>query len=404
MEQVFEQINRIITNVSYEKLGFNVMYFAIALLVAWLANTLTKRILLKVMENIAKKSKITWDDVLIEQQVFKRLSHIVPAAIIYGSASFAFSDFYEIAHWIEKIAVMYMVTIGVGVIDALLNTVLVLYRKANTETRKVPIRSVIQMIKLISWFFSGVIILAVLLDKSPMFFIGGMGAIAAVLMLVFKDAILGLVAGIQLATNRMIQLGDWVEMPSHGADGEVIDISLTTIKIQNWDKTITTVPAYAMVSESFINWRGMEESTGRRIKRSINIDVTSVTFCTDVMLQKFRKYACIADQLPKKIDEIQVHNQSIPADTTEIVNGRRLTNIGIFRMYLNAYLAEHPAIETSLTHMVRQLQPTEYGIPVQVYAFSKIKEWKLYEEVQSDIFDHIFAIAKEFHLNIYQRP
>ncbi|MGL1936138.1 MAG: mechanosensitive ion channel family protein [Fibrobacterales bacterium] len=404
MEQLFEQINRTIAGISYERLVLNVIYFAIALLVAWLANTLTKRILLKVMENIAKKSKITWDDILIEQQVFKRLSQVIPAAIIYGSASFAFQDFFEIARWIEKVAVVYMVAIGVGVIDALLNAVLVLYRNASTETRKVPIRSVIQMLKLVSWFFGGVIILAVLLDKSPMFFIGGMGAIAAILMLVFKDAILGLVAGIQLASNRMIQLGDWVEMPSHGADGEVIDISLTTIKIQNWDKTITTVPAYAMVSESFINWRGMEESSGRRIKRSINIDVNSVTFCTDAMLQKFRKYACIADQLPKTIEEIDAHNRAIPADTTELVNGRRLTNIGIFRIYLNAYLAEHPAIETSLTHMVRQLQSTEYGIPVQIYAFSKVKEWKLYEGVQSDIFDHIFAIANEFNLNIYQRP
>ncbi len=387
-----------------ESLWRNILLFVIVATVAFVANVITKKVILNIVVRVAKASKTIWDDILLEYHFFRRVSHVVPAVILYGSAPFVFTAFPVAVMIIQKASIIYFVFVGMLVVDAFLNSGLAIYKTFNVRTRKVPIRSVIQMLKIVIYFFGGVIILATILNKSPMYFIGGMGAIAAVLMLVFKDAILGLVAGIQLASNQMVQVGDWVEMPSHGADGEVIDISLTTVKIQNWDKTITAVPAYAMVSESFINWRGMEESSGRRIKRSIHIDINSIVFCTDDMLVRFKKYECLKDVLPNKIAEIDEHNTTHKLDISERVNGRRLTNIGIFRIYLTEYLVSHPEIENDLTHMVRQLQSTEYGVPVQVYAFCKNKDWVPYEMIQSDIFDHIFAVAKEFDLKVFQRP
>jgi len=237
-----------------------------------------------------------------------------------------------------------------------------------------------------------------------MLLVGGLGAFSAVLLLVFKDAILGLVAGVQLTANDMLRPGDWISMPKYDADGTVTDITLTTIKVQNWDKTISTVPAYSLFTDSFKNWRGMEESGGRRIKRSINIDMTSVKFCTEPMLEKYKQFQHIIDYVKNTEVEIQKYNSDKRVNTKVVVNGRRQTNIGVFRAYLYAYLQSHPDVRNDMTFLIRQLQPGEYGLPIEIYVFSKVQAWAQYEAIQADIFDHILAVIPEFDLRVFQNP
>ncbi|NMA65612.1 MAG: mechanosensitive ion channel, partial [Clostridiaceae bacterium] len=261
-----------------------------------------------------------------------------------------------------------------------------------------------QVVKIFISIMAAVIIISILTERSPWLLLSGIGAATAVLMLIFQNSILGLVASIQLTTNNMVQIGDWIEMPTHGADGDVIDISLHTVKVQNWDKTIITIPTHKLISESFKNWRGMREAGGRRIKRSIYIDMTSVKFCDEEMLERFKKIQYIKEYIQKKESEIENYNKSQNVDLSSIVNGRRLTNLGTFRAYIANYLKNHPGLNKNMTQMVRQLQPTEYGLPLEIYAFTDETAWVKYEAIQSDIFDHILAIVPEFDLKIYQRP
>jgi miniconductance mechanosensitive channel len=234
--------------------------------------------------------------------------------------------------------------------------------------------------------------------------LGGLGAMAAVLMFVFKDTILGFVAGIQLSANNMVRIGDWIEMPGKNADGTVIEITLNTVKVQNWDKTIAQFPTYALVSESFINWRGMEESEGRRIKRSVYIDLKSVKFCTPEMLEKFRKVQILHEYIDNKEIELKVYNDTHGIDNSILMNGRRQTNLGVFRHYVTEYLKKHPKIHNEMTFLVRHLQPTERGIPIEIFVFSREKSWPVYESIQADIFDHILAVVPEFGLRVFQNP
>ncbi|MFA9407924.1 MAG: mechanosensitive ion channel family protein, partial [Candidatus Dadabacteria bacterium] len=242
------------------------------------------------------------------------------------------------------------------------------------------------------------------IGQSPAFFLGGLGAMAAVLMLIFKDPILGLAAGIQLSANKMVRVGDWIEMPKYGADGDVIDISLTTVKVQNWDKTIITIPTFALVSEGVKNWRGMSESGGRRIKRPIFIDMTSVKFCTLEMIEKFSKIQYLSNYVLDKKKELSDFNEQRNIDNTVLVNGRRMTNLGTFRAYLVSYLRDHPKINKNLTFLVRQLDPGPTGLPIEIYVFSSDQVWANYESIQADIFDHVLAVIPEFDLRVYQNP
>ena len=223
-------------------------------------------------------------------------------------------------------------------------------------------------------------------------------------MLVFRDSILGFVAGIQLAANRMVSVGDWIEMPAYGADGDVLEVALTTVKVQNWDKTITTIPTYALISESFKNWRGMSESGGRRIKRSVSIDMSSIKFCDLEMLERFEKIQYISGYIEQKKNELKDFNRAMSVDTASLVNGRRMTNIGTFRAYVQAYLQNHPKINKDMTFLIRQLPPTENGLPIEIYVFSNDKVWANYEAIQADIFDHVLAVVPEFDLRVYQNP
>ena len=372
--------------------------------IAYLANLITKRILLRVVTRAVKKTDTRWDDHLLEKQLFNRAAHIAPALVITLMADIPLDGYPVAIHAIQAAANIYMLIVGALVIDALLNAVLGIYRTFEVAQR-VPIRGFLQVIKIAIFFVVGIFVLSILMGESPKFFLGGLGALTAVMMLVFKDPILGLAGGIQLTFNDMVRLGDWVSLPKFGADGNVIDISLTTVKVQNWDMTITTVPTYALISDSFKNWRGMSDSGGRRICRSLNIDVNTIRFCTPEMLERFHKIEFISEYIEQTETELVEYNRNHEVDESLKVNGRRMTNIGTFRAYVTAYLRHHPRIyQEGMTFLVRQLAPGEHGLPIQVYVFTKTIAWVEYEGIQADIFDHLLAAVPEFDLRVYQDP
>jgi len=299
-----------------------------------------------------------------------------------------------------------MIFVGMLIIDAFLNSLHDAYQTLSISKER-PIKGYIQSIKIIIYAFGIIFILSVILGKSPGALFASLGAIAAILILVFKDTILGFVSGIQLSANQMVKPGDWITMPSKNADGTVLEITLNTVKVQNFDKTIVTIPTYALISESFQNWKGMEESGGRRIARSIFIDLKSVKFCDHEMLEKFKKIKQIQNYIIEKQIDIDQHNSKLEIDDNDKVSRRNLTNIGVFRKYMEIFLNNHPKIygkDPNYTLIVRHLQPTENGLPIQVYAFSKDQDWGMYEQVQADIFDHIFAVVPEFELRVFQNP
>jgi miniconductance mechanosensitive channel len=298
---------------------------------------------------------------------------------------------------------IYFASVVAIVISAFLN-VLSKVVIATTSAKPVPIKSATQVLKIFVYIILVIVIVSYLLGQRPGAILTGLGAASAIILLIFRDTILGFVGGIQLSAYDMVREGDWISLPKHNVDGTVLDISLTTVKVQNWDKTISTVPTYALVSESLKNWRGMEESGGRRIKRSINIDINSIAFTTKEQLEKFRKIHLLKDYIEKKEEELVKYNEVEKIDNSVLVNGRRQTNLGIFRAYLVAYLRKKPEINNDMTFLVRQLDPTEKGIPMEIYVFSKIQSWAEYEAIQSDIFDHIIASIPEFGLKVFQEP
>jgi len=368
------------------------------LFLAFLTNLIAGRIIMRILRVVIKRTKTRWDDVLLEEGVFDRLSHIVPALVIYGFA--------ELFTWqviLQRLALSYMVVIGILVFNSLLSAAESIYSSFKVSKEK-PIRGYIQIVKIFLFIIGMIVIIGIIIDRSPWRLLTGIGAMTAVLLLVFKDSILGLVASTQLAANDMVKIGDWIEVEKSGANGEVIEISLTTIKVQNWDKTISNIPTYVLISDSFKNWRGMTESGGRRIKRSIFIDMTSIAFCDDAMLDRFRRIHLLTGYIERKVQEIDEHTVKHNIDTSIPVNGRRLTNIGTFRAYLDAYVRNHPKVHDGMTIMVRHLPPSPYGIPIEIYVFSNDIRWEHYEGIQADIFDHILAVIPEFGLRVFQNP
>ncbi len=368
-----------------------------------IANLLTKRFILKGLSAIVRRTATQWDDIILRKKVLNRLAHIVPAIVIYILIPIPFAGYDWLITVINGAALIYMIAMGVLALDAFLNASLDIYETFDVSDR-IPIKGFVQVFKIIIYFSSGIFIISILLNKTPIYLFSSLGALTAVLMFIFKDAILGFVAGIQLSANRMVAKGDWIEMPKYGANGDIIEIALTTVKVQNWDKTVTTIPTYALITESFKNWRGMSESGGRRIKRSINIDMNTIQFCTEEMLDRFSKIQYISDYITKKKIEVQESNTLEKVDTSSLVNGRRITNIGTFRAYIEAYLMSHPMINNEMTFLVRQLAPTEHGLPIEIYVFSKDQEWANYESIQANIFDHILAVVPEFDLRVFQDP
>jgi miniconductance mechanosensitive channel len=377
--------------------GLVVLCVLILCLAAYL---ITRTVFTRSIGYLAMKSKTQWDDLILQHKVFSRLAWLAPALVVYLFAA-AFPEAWK--DYIQRIVGAYMIFVSILVLNALLNAAMAIYRTTEVSATR-PIKSFIDLAKILLYILGGVMILCALMKTSPWVFLSGIGAMTAVLLIVFKDSLLGLVASFQITSLDMVRNGDWIEMPKYGADGDVIEVSLHTVKVRNWDKTITTIPTYALVSESFKNWRGMSESGGRRIKRAIHIDMNSIKFCDEAMLERFGKFELIKGYIEEKAKEVETYNQEQEVDTTELINGRRLTNVGTFRAYIKAYLTNHPQIHQGMTFLVRQLAPGEHGLPIEVYVFSKIQAWAAYEAVQADIFDHILAVVPRFDLRVFQTP
>lgn len=349
------------------------------------------------------KSQSKRDDIFIKNNVLKRLCLLIPAYVIRYNIELVLPSFSGLSSAIVLFTKIYEVFIYSRVLDGILTTLNDIYDTYEISKSK-PIKGFIQVLKTTIYIICFLLIIAILTQKHLSNILIGLGTLSAVLMLVFKDPILGFVGGIQLTVNDMLRIGDWIVMEKSNADGEVLEIGLTSVKVQNWDMTITTIPTYSLIAESFTNWRGMQNSGGRRIARSFVIDIDTVKFCTPEMLERYKKYQLVTNYIIEKEKEVEEYNKVHTIDDSNLVNGRRQTNIGIFRAYLTEYLANNPHINKDMTFMVRQLAPTEFGIPLQVYAFSANKAWIKYENIQSDIFDHIFAVVPMFDLKIYQKP
>jgi miniconductance mechanosensitive channel len=373
------------------------------LTIALLVHLLGKLIIRFIVYPLIQQSKTKWDDMLIEHKVLARFSHFLPALVIHLCAPQFFESASELAAFFKILVNTYIIVVILLTLDGALNYFRDAWEKAPVGKRY-PAKSFTQAAKLVINLIGLIFILAALLDKSPLVFFSGLGAITAILLLIFKDAILGLVAGFQLSINNMVMVGDWIEMDARGANGDVIDVSLTTVKVQNWDKTITTIPTYALITDSFKNWRGMSDAGARRIKRAIYIDLNSIEFLNPDLLKRLQKIRLLGDYLEDKLSDIEVNNETTKLQPDDSVNTRRLTNIGTFRAYCLAYIREHPKVHKDMTLMVRQLAPTETGLPLEIYLFTNDIEWVTYEEIQSDFFDHLLSALPEFELRAYQHP
>ena len=375
----------------------------IVAILSLLANYIAKTVILRLVGSLVERTKFTWDDILVQRRVFGRLSHLAPAVVMYALLPVALSPYPAIYRGLQRLTVVYMILAGTGTLFALMDALADISRGFASFSR-IPVKSYAQLAKIFLFIVAGVFAVATLLNQSPWGIVSGIGALTAVLLLIFRDSILGLVATVQLSGNDMVRVGDWIEMPSYHADGDVIDMSLHTVKVQNWDKTITTIPTHALISHSFRNWRGMQESGGRRIKRSINIDMNTIRFVDEAELGRYRKFDYLKEYVELKLEEIESYNNAHVVDLDEVVNRRRLTNLGTFRAYVEEYLKRHPLISDEMTFLVRQLQPTDRGVPIEIYVFSRDTRWGNYEAIQADIFDHLLGVVPEFGLRVYQAP
>jgi len=386
-------------NPEYIVLWKNAILLVFVLIVSFLSNYITKKLLVAIIHKITKKTKTKWDDILAKRKVFTRLSHIVPAIFIYFFIDVNLMEWPIIQNIIMIGTKVYIVGAFLWSINSFFNGVNDIYDDYDISKQRL-IKSYIQVVKMFFFIIGGIIIISIIINKSPFILLGGMGALMAIIMLIFKDSILGLVAGIQLAANDMLHLGDWISMPKHDADGDVIEMNLTTIKVKNWDKTITTIPSYSLISESFKNWRSMQESGGRRIKRYLKIDVGSIRFATDKDLEKYKKLPLLKDYIEEKEKEIKEGNNDLNPAVGE--ENRHLSNIGVFRKYIELYLRNSDKIRQDMTFIVRLLEPTETGLPLQIYVFTNTVKWVEYESIQSDIFDHVLSVIGYFDLNTFQ--
>ena len=361
---------------------------------------LIKFILKKTIYKIIQLSTNKYDDLLLKNKVIGRICLLIPALIIGALLDNVLPDFPETATFLMKLVNVFEIFICTMIISSFVSTGEDLYNMHEMAKIK-PITGMIQVTKIVLYILCVLIIIAYVLGTKIGNILISLGTMSAIIILVFQDTIKGFVGGIQLSVNDMLRIGDWISMGP--ADGTVQEINLTTVKVQNWDNTITTIPTYNLVSSPFTNWRGMSESGVRRIARTINIDVNTICYCTPEMIEKYKRYSLIKDYITQKEEDILEYNKANQIDTSEIMNGRQQTNLGIFRAYIKAYLNNNPKLNHNLTMMVRQMQPTEFGVPLQIYAFSNDKKWVNYEEIQSDIFDHVISAAPMFDLKIYQK-
>jgi len=374
----------------------------LVLLLSWVAHRVSQGPINRSIEKFAHYTIQQWDDILVEKHIVKRILYFIPLILLYVLSSPILTGTSLLPLSQTLISVLFLIA-GMMFVDAMLSALLAIYGKS-AIAKEISITPFVQVLKLGLYFVTGILLLSLLLQKTPLYFLSGLGALTAVLMFVFKDVLMGFVAGIQLIANKMVAPKDWIEMPKYGADGDVLEITLTTVKVQNFDNTITTIPTYALINESFKNWRNMNLSGGRRIKRYVNIDLGSIKFCSSEMLEQFKRIQLISQYIQNRQEEILVYNKKHQVDESKLVNGRRLTNIGVFRSYVEAYLRQHPMIHKDMTFLIRQLSPSENGLPIEIYVFCKDTNWTAYEAIQADIFDHILAVVPEFDLRVFQEP
>jgi miniconductance mechanosensitive channel len=384
------------------------------LLAAVIAHFVVRRALIAFIHLLAKRSSVQWDDALKRHKVFHRITHVIPAIVVYRgiatiNAFIADNDFDEtlindsVVAAVQNVTMAYVALMVTLAITAALGAGNEIYEQ-QPIARDRPLKGNVQVAQIAVYIIGAVIVISHLIDRSPIVLLSGFGAMTAVLLLVFKDTILGFVASLQLSANDMVRVGDWIEMPSHGADGDVIEVALHTVKVQNWDKTISTIPTYQLIAESFKNWRGMSDAGGRRIKRSLYIDQRSIGFLSEDDVARLERFALLREHFARKRRELEEAQVLLGQDGAEVVNRRRLTNIGVFRAYVVNYLRTHSKLHPDLTLLVRQLKPGPEGLPIEIYCFTKTTAWVEYEDVQSDIFDHMLAILPEFGLRIFQKP
>lgn len=376
----------------------NLFVFLFMAVFAAIIYIIVKRIVIKVASKLIIRTKVKFDDYILESKVFERLTLLVPILIIYNTV-YLFPAQQALFDKLTGILIAFIISRAV---TSLLNGLTNYYSTLEIAKTR-PIKGYVQVVNLIIYLIAFIFVIGLITGESPWELLAGLGALTAVLLLIFRDTILSFVASLQIAGNDLVHVGDWIEMPKFGANGDVIDIALHTIKVQNWDKTITVIPTYKIIDESFKNWRGMTATGGRRIKRAIYIDLNSVAFCSEEMLDRFETINLLKDYIKKKRKELAGFN-SKDKKTTESLNQRRLTNIGTFRIYMEAFIRNHPKVHKNLTSMVRQLAPGPNGVPLEVYLFTTDIEWVAYEAIQADIFDHFFSIISEFGLRMYQQP
>ncbi len=377
--------------------------FVVFIVLSVLVNFAMKYLILEGLVQHVKRSETRWDDILLDRSVLNRSAYLVSALIIYVIAIFIFEGREQWTDVITGATLIYIVVVGFLIVNALLNVFSNLYHTFEVS-KDMSVTGVIQMIRIVAGLTAAILVASIILDATPFYVLSGLGAMTAVFLLIFKDTILGFLAGIQLAANKMVAPGDWISMPRYNADGDVIAVTLTTVKVQNFDKTIITIPTSALISESFQNWRGMKESGGRRIKRSINLDINTIRFCTEDMLEWYAAIQSLSDYLDRTQQDMAMWNAAHQIDESNPADRRRFTNIGTFRAYVIAYLQKHPRINQNMTFLVRQLDPTEHGVPIELCVFCEDDDWATYEAVQADIFDHILAVVPEFDLKVFQAP
>ncbi|MEA2040740.1 MAG: mechanosensitive ion channel [Thermodesulfobacteriota bacterium] len=369
------------------------------LLLSLISYLVTKHYILAILSKIVQRTKTRLDDMLVQKTILRRVSYIAPLVIIYVFA-YLFPSIEDVVRKVCVALISWFALLSAG---ATLTTLSEIYLTLEVSRGR-PIKGYIQVVKLVVYIAGAIIIISILVGRSPLVLLSGFGALTAVMLLIFRDTILSFVASLQITSNDLVRVGDWIEMPKYGADGDVMDIALHTVKVQNFDKTITVIPTHKLIEETFKNWRGMQQSGGRRIKRAIHIDLDTIKFCDQQMIERFKGFHLISDYVKRKELELEKYNREHEIDANVLVNGRRMTNIGTFRAYVEAYLRDNKNIHQGMTFLIRQLPPGPNGFLIEIYVFTNVTEWGHYEAIQSDIFDHIMAIVPQFDLRIFQNP
>jgi len=373
------------------------------LLLLGIVDFVVRKVLVNVLTKAASRSRVKFDDYLVRNKALVHFARLIPLIVSIHFIPVVFSGF---PAWIDPIRKFVDILLVFGwamLLRALFRSVRDHLRTKRGFEDK-PLDSYLQVVNIFMFFIVGIIVFSMVTGKSPWAFLGALGAASAILMLVFKDTILGFVASIQVSTNDMVRVGDWIEMPKYGADGDVVEINLNTVKVQNWDKTITTIPTYYLITDSFKNWRGMQNAGGRRIKRAINIKISSIRYLTAEEISRLKNIQLLVPYIEERQAEIDRYNEETRAERSMPVNGRNMTNVGLFRQYINRYAQNHPKIRKDMTMLVRQLQPTEHGLPIELYMFTTDTRWAVYEDIMSDIFDHLLAAIKYFELEVFEAP